>query len=213
MNEANAAGAAAPVPSDRGPHAPELSAMSAPPAVKPVSPIAGDWKRIAIIAIAGAIIGWSIAALQPARYRASALAAVTPLADSLEPNETLRSLEALERRTVVATIAALASTPVIRTQARAGSDYDLEATVLPNTNLFRIDVEGASPATTATIANRLPQLLSAQTTAMFKYYSVRMVSPAVAPSAPYLPRPMRAMAAGLLIGLFAGVLLAWLTRR
>ena len=168
-----------------------------------------DWKRVVLTTIAVTAIAWSLAAMQPRRYRASVLASVIPIANLLEPNELLRSVEVLERRTVVATVAALAATPVTRTRAAVASGYRVEAVVQPNTNLFRVDVEGSDPTTAATIANRLPGVLDLQTRGLYKYYSVALVSPAVPPDAPFLPRTSRAIAAGLVIGLFLGLLAAY----
>jgi len=195
----------------------------APPATTPVTPppppralaapisrlMLRDWKRVLLTAIAVTAIAWSLAAMQPRRYRASVLASVGPLAETLEPNELLRSVEVLERRTVVGTVAALASTPVTRARAAVASGYRVEPVVLPNTNLFRVDVEGDNPAQTAAIANRFPEILNAQTRAMYKYYGVNLVSPATAPDAPFSPRTGRAIAAGFAIGLFLGLLAAF----
>lgn len=193
---------------------PALSERVAPPV--PPAPatsisrvIIRDWKRVVLTTIAVAAIAWSLAAMQPRRYRASALASVTPRADLLEPNELLRSVEVLERRTVVATVAALASTPVTRARAAVASGYQVEAAVQPNTNLFRVDVDGGDGKVAAAIANRLPGVLSEQTSGLYKYYSVTMVSPAVPPAEPYLPRTSRAIGAGLAIGLFLGLLAAY----
>lgn len=168
-----------------------------------------NWKLIALITMAVTGLAWISAAMQPSQYRATALAAVAPLADMLQANEVLRGVEVLERRTVVATIAALASTAATRTQAAAVTGYEIEAEVLPNTNLFRVNVQGRDAAEAAAIANRVPGVLSAQTRAMFKYYGVTMVSPATSPSSPFLPRPGRAVAAGLLLGLLLGFLAAY----
>jgi capsular polysaccharide biosynthesis protein len=171
------------------------------------------WKLVIAIAAVVTAIAWIAAAAQPPRYRASAMAAIGPLPDELAPNEMLRGVEVLERRTVVATIAALASTPETRRAAGAASGYLIEATVLPNTNLFRIDVEGPNAALTAEIANRVPGVLAAQSRAMFRYYGVSMVSPASQPTAPYLPRTGRAIATGVLVGLFIGLLAAFVIAR
>jgi capsular polysaccharide biosynthesis protein len=168
---------------------------------------------IIAITLITAGVAWILAALQPDQYRASALAAVAPLAASLEANEVLRGVEVLERRTVVATIAALASTESTRTQAAAGKDYDIEAAVLPNTNLFRVDVTGANAEQTAAIANRIPDLLSKQTQALYKFYGVMVVSPAARPTEPFLPRTGRAISTGLVIGLFLGFLAAILKEK
>jgi capsular polysaccharide biosynthesis protein len=166
------------------------------------------WKRIALVTVAVTAIAWSLAALQPPRYLASCLASVGPLANAMQANELLRSVEVLERRTIVATVAALASTSVTRGRVGAGRDYEIRAVVLPNTNLFRIEVEGGNALQTTAIANRVPAVMSAQTEALYKYYTVVVISPAIAPDAPFLPRTGRAIAAGLLIGLFLGLVAA-----
>ena len=171
--------------------------------------IRDNWKTIFLITVAVTGLAWILAAMQPDRYQATSLAAIAPLADTLQANEVLRGVEVLERRTVVATVAALASTDATSTQAKAGDGYQIEAAVVPNTNLFRVNVVGEDAAQAAAIANRVPDLLSAQTRAMYKYYGVTMVSPASAPNATYLPRPGRATLAGLLIGLFLGLLAAY----
>jgi len=172
-----------------------------------------DWKRIALIAIAATLFAWILASMQPPRYRASALAAVGPLTDTLQPNELLRGVEVLERRTVVSTIAALASTAGTRAGAAAGSDYQIDASVVPDTHLFRVAVEGGDAARTAAIANRIPQLLGEQTRAMYKYYGVTMIAPAVTPTAPVGSGPQRPIAAGLAIGLVLGILAAYARHR
>jgi capsular polysaccharide biosynthesis protein len=171
-----------------------------------------EWKRIALITITVTAIAWSLTALQTPRYRAIALASVAPVTEGLQPNEMLRGMEVLERRTLVETIAALAGTPVTRRSVAAGSGYRVQAEVVPNTNLFRVAVEGSDAAQTAAIANRVPQVLSAQARELYKYYNVAMVSPAVAPDAPFLPQTGRAIAGGLLIGLFLGIVTAYVQR-
>jgi polysaccharide biosynthesis transport protein len=170
-----------------------------------------DWKRIAVITLVTTAIAWAIAAMQPTRYRASALVSVAPLADSLQPNELLRGVEVLERRTVVATVAALASTPVTRKAVGAAVEDSLEAAVLPNTNLIRVDVEGANADDAARVANHLHESLNAQTRTLYRYYGVTLVSPASRPDAPFAPRTGRAIAAGLLLGLFLGLVVAYFT--
>lgn len=172
-----------------------------------------NWKLIALITLVCAVAAWVLSAVQPKQYRASSIAAVAPLAESLPPHEVLRGVEVLERRTVVATIAALVSTPATRKLAGADGSYEIDAAVLPNTNLFRIDVQGGDGARAANIANRLPEVLSTQARAMYKFYGVTMVSPATRPSAPFLPRTGRAVIAGLMIGLFLGLIAAYLAER
>src|SRR5205814_2047215 len=81
--------------------------------------------------------------------------------------------------------------------------------VLPNTNLLRIDVEGADPVAAARIANRIPAILAAQTRSMYKLYGVTTVSEATTPAAPVSPRIARAAIAGAIIGLVLGAAAAF----
>lgn len=170
------------------------------------------WMIVALIAAAVMLLAWLAAGLQPKRYRAMALAAVTPITDQLSPSDVMRGVDTLDRRVVVASVAALASAPVILDQA-GGAHSDINSVVLPNTNLFRIEVEGTDPAATSAIANKIPSLLDVQSRTIYKMYGVLLVSPAATPAAAVLPRIGRALAAGLVFGLLLGVAAAWLLDR
>ena len=189
------------------------SAPVVPRAAAPAGSLArmvrAHWKVIAAITLVTIGLAWILAAMQPDMYRASALAAVAPVSEGLEAAEVMRGVEVLDRRTIVATVAALAGTNTTRTRASVDNQYNVEAVVLPNTNLFRVDVEGADAGQAAAIANRLAQTLNEQTRAMYKYYGVTMVSPADTPASPFSPRPSRAIATGLLLGLLLGLIAAY----
>lgn len=185
------------------------SPASFPPASRdPISSLGTHWRLIAGTMAAGMLLAWIFAAMQPKRYRASAVAAVAPLSEALSSTDLLRGVEVLEGRTVVATVAALAGTPATRQQVfqdqTGSSDTTIAAVVLPNTNLVRVDVEAGDPARAAEVANRVVSRLSAQTRAMYRLYGVTPVSPASSPSEPISPRVARTIMAGLLIGLAFG---------
>lgn len=169
------------------------------------------WKTVALVTAATTAIAWSLAAVQRPQYRASAIAAITPRPEGLQPNELMRGVEVLERRTVVASLTALASTPAIGSAVGSGGTTIL-AVVLPNTNLIRIDAESDDAARATAIANKVPAALSRYAASMFTYYRVTMVTPATRPEAPFLPRTGRAISAGLLAGLFFGGVAAYLLR-
>ena len=174
------------------------------------------WKLVTVIAALTLLAAAIYVTTQPKLYRASVIAAVATASEGLQPNEVLRGVDTLERRTVVATITALASTPFTRKLAlggKADEDYNFHATVLPNTNLFRLDVEGRNPQLVLQIANRMPGLLETQSRALFKYYRVATVSPAILPEKPFSPRTSRTIAAALIVGLFLGVAAAWVVDR
>jgi uncharacterized protein involved in exopolysaccharide biosynthesis len=171
------------------------------------------WRVVAIVAAAAMLLGWLLAAIQPKRYRAVSIGAITPDARLLEPAEMIRGVDTLERRVVVASITALANAPATREAAGATDDYGISAFVLPNTNLFRIEVEGTNPTQAASIANRLPDHLAGQARAMYRVYGVTLVSPATAPKRHVLPRADRAAATGLGLGVLLGIAAAYILHR
>ena len=171
------------------------------------------WRVAAIVAAVITLAVWGAAAMQPKRYRAASIGAVTPISDNLSPTEILRGVDSLERRVIVASLAALAAAPVTQRLAKAGDGYTIHAAVLPNTNLFRIEVEGGEAKETAAIANRVPAVLSAQARTMYKMYGVTLISEAATPASPALPRVGRALATGLALGVIAGIAAAWLVDR
>lgn len=169
------------------------------------------WPVIVLATVVAALAAWLVGTMQPKRYRASAFAAIVPLAEKLGTEDQIRATQALDQRTIVATVASLASMPVVTGAAIPAADkgYDLRAVVLPNTNVLRIEVDGASPSRAAAIANAVPALLSARTGALFGLYGVKVVSPAGNADLIF-PRMERILAAGLVIGAIVGLTLAWL---
>jgi len=167
------------------------------------------WQLILATAVLVTLIASILAALQPKRYRATVIAGVTTTGDRMDAGELYRGVEVLQQRTIVATVAALASLPETTRQAFAavpGSQgYTIDAVVLPNTNLLRIDVEGTDPAAAARIANRVPPILAAQTRAMYKLYGVATVSEATPPTRSVSPRIGRVAVAAAIVGLLLGM--------
>jgi capsular polysaccharide biosynthesis protein len=168
------------------------------------------WKLILATAVLVTIVAGILAALHSKHYRASAIAGVTTTGDHMDAGELYRGVEVLQQRTIVATVAALASIPETRRQAFAPfsipqGEYTIDAIVLPNTNLLRIDVEGTDPVAAARIANRVPAILATQTRSMYKLYGVATVSEATPPTTSVTPRFGRALLAGAIIGLLIGM--------
>ncbi|HEX2835411.1 MAG TPA: hypothetical protein VHW00_20535 [Thermoanaerobaculia bacterium] len=182
-----------------------------PPAERILERLGAHWRVIVVVAASATLISWLFAVLQPKRYQAFAVAAVTPVIEGLAPTDVMRGVDTLERRTLVATVAALATTPLTRRQALGPHEHGfiIDAVVLPNTNLVRINVEGENAAETAAVANRVADVLGPQTRAMYKFYRVTTVSAATPPLKPVFPRVGRIAAAGLLIGVLLGAVIAY----
>lgn len=162
-------------------------------------------------AVLGAVVALLAAMSQPDRYRSSSVAAVTPSA-IVESTDLLRSVDTLERRTIVATAAELVATAPTRRSAGLTeadeSGYSLDARVIPNTNLVRVTAEGEDAARVAAIANQTPRVLSAQLRQLFRVYDVQTVSEASPSATPVSSGAARSAAAGGAAGLILGVLAA-----
>jgi hypothetical protein len=167
---------------------------------------------VAVITFVMTTGAWLLAVLQPPRYRAVSTASIAPVSATLSPYDVVHSIDALQLRSIGATVAALASSPQTRVAVAAGSETVIEGMVVPETSLVRIVVEDRDPRRAAVIANRVPAALSGQSVAALRLYRVAMAAPAARPAAPYLPRPKRAATAGLLIGAFTGIVFSTVRR-
>lgn len=188
-----------------------------PPSPRPIDPLSAAlrrWPMVAAVAAAFALLLLLAGALRPERFRASAVCAVTPVIQGVESSAIFRGVEVLDRRSVVATVAALATTPrTLASVVPSGAEYEVVSSVLPNTNLVRIDVEGRSAPQAVRIANSIPPLLAMELKGMYGVYEVRLVSPAAGSSPGTGPGVERLAAAGVLGGLLVGVAAAWMIER
>lgn len=181
---------------------------------------AGALRRQAVVAavVAGAALLTTlvITAAQTRVYEATAQLIVAPSAQTVDTSDVIRSVETLERRTVVATFARMASTASVRTAAaqRAGVpsdaliEFETHGSVVPNTNIIRIEATGPDPARVAALANAAALLTAQQAQVLYRVYTLRFLSEAVPAEAPAHPDRKRNALVGLTLALFLGVLAA-----
>ena len=173
------------------------------------------------MAVALAAAAFYTARQQPV-YRATTILAVVPTADVQGTEEILRSLDTLERRTVVATFAKVASTAATRKAAaqalalppRALRAYRMRGSVMPNTNIIQLEVDGPDPRTAAALANAAAAVTLREARRMYRIYGMRTLEEAAPSRHPVYPTPRRnyvvAAVLGLFVGALAALLLAWL---
>lgn len=152
---------------------------------------------------------------QRAVYRSSATSVVAPHESVEETADVLRSLETLERRSVIATFARIPSAPHVRALVaqRLGlpgglDDFRIEASVLPNTNILKIDVEGNEPAQVAAVANAAAEVTRGEVRALYRIFTTRMLSDATPAPRPIHPDPRRNLVVASLLGVLVGVVAA-----
>jgi uncharacterized protein involved in exopolysaccharide biosynthesis len=169
------------------------------------------WWVPAATLICGIVAGFWWTSREPRIYRASALLAVVP-SSSIGDADVLRSLDSLERRTVLATFARLPTTRETRNAVaeRIGRDpvdlakYQLGASVLPNTNIIRIDVDGPDAKLAADAANAAGEVVGAEARSLYRIYTMRPIAAAESSHRPIHPDPRRNSLAAGVFGLFIG---------
>lgn len=166
--------------------------------------------------VAAIVLALLIAALlsrgQVPLYRTSTTLIVVPARETKDTGDILKTLETLERRTVVATFAKIPSAPETRAAAakslslgeNALGGYRIEGSVVPNTNIIRIDVEGSNGNTVADVANAAAAVTNTRARALYRIYTMETLARALPQSRPIHPDGRRNYLVALVLGGLAG---------
>jgi uncharacterized protein involved in exopolysaccharide biosynthesis len=150
-------------------------------------------------------------------YRAASTVVVIPNgAVVTSVREIIDSLDTLDRRTVVATLARLAhSQPVVAAAAeKAGMprevsrQHRVRTIVLPNTNIIDIEVTGPDPEACATLANGVAQSASSEAIQLYQTFRMRLLDEAVPSRRPIRPDVQRNLTVAAVLGALGGLALA-----
>jgi capsular polysaccharide biosynthesis protein len=177
--------------------------------------VRGWWIVLLAVGVALAVAWW-LTGREGRVYSAEAFMAVAPSSELETNDELLDAIEALERRTVVATFARLPRSPQIKQRAaeRLGVEprelraYWVGASVVPSTNLIRIEVQGPEPERAAAVANAVSAATRREARRLYRIYSLRDISAAEPPRRPIRPNPRRNLAVAAVLGIFAGLVIA-----
>ncbi len=176
-----------------------------------VQTVRQGWWVVLLIVAAAIATAAVLTARQTPLYQSSTTIAVLPSAAIADPNDVVRSLDTLERRTIISTLARVAGTSDLIERAATAAGLPpanarrtrVTATVLPNTNLLRINVEGEDRDGVATLANAAATTLADTTLRMYRVYQLTVISRAAAPNRPFFPDRGRNYAVALVAGLVA----------
>ncbi len=149
-------------------------------------------------------------------YRAVTTTVITPVYAMQGGDNIMRSLETLERRTVVATFANIPSLRETRdtTAIQLGlapqelRGYRINASVVPSTNMIRIAAEGPDRRRVAEVANAAAQVTENEARRMYRIFAMKTLEAAVPASRPIYPNPVRNYFVSGILGLFLGLALA-----
>lgn len=174
-----------------------------------------NWLILLLILLAGSASTWFFTSLQPSIYTAQTTLVVSPNPATLKDEQIIGSLNTLDRRSIVATVAKIPPSATIRGRAWGQlnpsghniADYPVRTAVLPDTNILQIAVEGPDPSLTATFANAIAQVSSRSMSEYYDMYQLTLLDPATTPSERARPSLKRNMSVGILLSLLLGVLL------
>lgn len=146
-------------------------------------------------------------------YEATARFIVSPNLQSTDNRDMVNSLEALDKRSIIATYAEVLNSYQITQDALkflqmdSGdfSEYTLSATVLPDANIIRYSVKGPNPEVAALLANSIGQYAIDYVGNLYVVYYINFLDKATVPDEPIRPRPLQDAALALLVGLAIGV--------
>jgi capsular polysaccharide biosynthesis protein len=149
-------------------------------------------------------------------YEAVARFIVSPNLQNTDSRDMVNSLEALDKRSIIATYAEVLNSYQITNEALGllGKDpaeftaYTTAATLLPDANIIRYSVKGPDPEVAAMLANGIGQYAIDYVRKLYVVYNIDFLDKATPAEIPSTPRPLQDAILALLVGIVIGVGLA-----
>ena len=146
-------------------------------------------------------------------YRAITTLIISTDQSVTDVNDVVRSLDSLDRRSVVATYAKIPSSQTVIGRAQQQLKltpsqiqlHQISTLVVPDTMIVAVSVEGPDPRLTAALANAVAEEAKNYAKDFFGIYKLRVLDPAAQPRRPMRPEIPRNLVTGALLGLLLGV--------
>ncbi len=177
---------------------------------------------VVVVVIAAALMTTAIINVSRERvYEGSAQLIVAPAPGLMDTSDVIRSVETLDRRTVVATFARIPSAAPIQNSvavalhlpAERAAAFQTRGSVVPNTNIIRIEVQGPDAALVASMANEAAMATAREAQSLYPIYALRMLSRAAVAESPSYPDIQRNYLIGAALGIFLGLAFALAVER
>jgi len=176
------------------------------------------WWIVVLLTLGAVGVSALLTARQTPVFQASASLVVAPNTVIESATDLIRSLETLERRTIVATFAKIPLAPETRQRATRkleleASDlrgYRISASVQPYTNIILIEVHGPDRDRVATLANAVAEATQETARSMYRIYSLKNLAGAQPAYQPVYPDPERNYLVAAILGFALGLLIVLL---
>lgn len=177
-----------------------------------------SWWIVVLTALAALAIALAAVFLIQPTFRSTARFVVSPNLAQFGADDTdlLRSMEALDKRSIIATYAEVINSrrifndtaTTMGISATDMAEYSHTTVVLPDANILELSVDGPNPGMTALIANSLGQHAIDYITQLYTVYEITFMDTASQPTIPISPQPVRDASLALVLGIVMGAVLA-----
>jgi diguanylate cyclase (GGDEF)-like protein len=178
------------------------------------------WWIILLTTLAAVNVALIASYLTTPIYTASATFVVSPTTDLLG-KDIVNSLDTLDKRSIVSTYAEfinsrriyLDALQVLQLQEVSMEDYIIQTVVLPDANILVLTVSGPDPQLAALLANTMGQRGINYISLIYRAFDLSFLDPAISPTEPSSPQPVRDTVLALALGLVGGMALAILSEQ
>jgi diguanylate cyclase (GGDEF)-like protein len=175
-----------------------------------------SWWIIALTTLAAVIVALVASYFATPVYQATSRFILSPDPTFLSGNDVLNSLDVLDRRSIITTYSEVLNSPriyretlqLLQLSEQDVLKYTYTATVLTDTNVIELVVEGPDPTVTASLANSIGQRAIDYVQNLYQAYDLTLLDPAVVPVIPIRPQPLQNAGIALVVGLALGIGLA-----
>lgn len=177
-----------------------------------------SWWIIVITMLATVIAALVVSYLTPPTYQATSRFIVSPNPSLLTggSNNMLNSLSTLDKRSIITTYAEVLNSQrlynetieLLQLDPVAYEDYRYSAVALPDANIIEFSVQGPNREAVYVLANGVAQHAVEYVRSLYQVYDLNVLDPAIMPTVPISPQPIRDAGVALVVGLALGVILA-----
>ncbi len=176
-----------------------------------------NWWLILLTAMAALTVSLAISYAAIPQYRSVARFIIIPSSSLTSGADVVRSLDTLDRRSVVATYAeVMNSSRILESSTNFLSlditaiikDYTIQAVDLPDSSVLELTVSGPDPELAAQLANAIGFQSITFTRSLNLIYEVNFLDTAVPAQLPFSPEPLRDGVVALVLGVAVGGVLA-----
>ena len=181
-----------------------------------VQMIQRSWWIVTVTALSALAIALASTLAVTPVYRTNARFVISPNLARIGEKDLVRSLEALDKRSIVVTYAEVLNSDLIyenafkalQMQSSALKEYSHSTVVLPEANILELTVQGSDPNIVAALANNIGQQAIEYIQQLYSVYDLKFLDAAVPPSTPIRPQPLRDASMAFALGLIVGAVLA-----